>query len=197
MPHNTLPHSENAKIDRFSGLSIAFHWGVGLLILAVIAISFYMESLPNSSYKYQVYNLHKSLGLLVLLFAAPRLLWRIKHGRPPKLATHKVWEQRLSSTVAWAMYALIFLMPLSGWLMNSASGYPLKLFGLFDIPSLMNRNKELAELFEEGHEIMGDALKILIILHIAGTLKHFIIDKDNTFYRMLPLPFLRKPPPSC
>lgn len=190
--HSKAPNNTPYFERRFSALSIAFHWGVGLLIIAVIAISFYMESLPPSSYKYQVYNLHKSLGLLVLLLAVPRLIWRLSHGRPPKLPHYKTWEVWLSGTVTWAMYALMIAMPLSGWLMNSAAGFPLKAFGTVPVPLLMDNNKELAELFEEAHELMGDALKILILLHVAGVLKHLTIDKDNTLYRMLPLHVLKR-----
>jgi cytochrome b561 len=178
--------------DRFSLMSITFHWVIGLMILAVIALSYYMESLPNSSYKFQVYNLHKSIGFLVLVLAIPRILWRLGHGRPPKIETHKAWEHRLSSLVAWAMYGLLFLMPLTGFFMGAAYGYPFKLFNILEIPGMISKNQELGNLLNQLHDLGGEVLQILIILHVAGTLKHLTIDKDNTLYRMLPFNFFKK-----
>jgi cytochrome b561 len=175
--------------DRFSATAIAFHWIVGILILVVIGLSYYMESLPMGTYKFQMYNLHKSLGLLVLLFAIPRILYRLTHGRPPKFDHYAKWEVLLSSLVTWLLYGLLFAMPISGLVMNLSGGHDLKWFNIIAIPNFIGENHDLHEIGEEAHEIMGEALQILIILHVLGTLKHFVIDKDNTLFRMLPLGF--------
>lgn len=178
--------------DRFSTLAIAFHWIIGLLILTAIALSYYWDELPRGPEKYEIYNLHKSIGILVLLFALPRLAYRLMHGRPPKFDHYKKWEVTLSSVVTWSLYGLMIAMPISGWLMSSGGGYAVPFFGLFEMPALIGKSKELGGIFHETHELCGNVIQILIVLHVGGTLKHYVMDKDNTLYRMLPISIFKK-----
>ncbi len=176
---------------RYSIPAIAFHWIMAIAVGTVIGLALYMDGLENGTHKYQVYALHKSFGLLVLALVIPRIIWRFATPHPGKMPTHKRWERTLSSIVAWALYALMFAMPLSGLIMNGAAGYQVKFFDLFTIDPLVAKNADLAKSLKEAHEIMGDAIQILILLHVGGALKHLFIDRDNTLYRMAPLKWLR------
>jgi len=136
--------------------------------------------------RFKAYNLHKSIGITILALISLRLLWRLTHSYPPSLASHKPWEKILAKLVHSSLYGLLFLMPLSGWAMSSAAGRPVKFFDLFTLPDLVEPDKEMAGFLSSAHWYIAWAIIGLLSLHIAGALKHHIIDKDGTLKRMLP-----------
>ena len=165
-------------------ISKSFHWIVGLMILGLLALGFYMTALEGTPFKFGLYGWHKSFGILVLLLGVLRLVWRFYKGVPESLGTHQVWEKMLSKVTHLVLYLGIFAMPLTGWLMSSAGGYGVSVFGLFKMPDLIGKNKELGGLFNQAHEILGYVILVAVILHLAGALKHHLIDKDETLQRM-------------
>ena len=94
------------------------------------------------------------------------------------------WQRRASHGAHWAIYALIFALPLSGWLMSSANAYAVSWFNLFVFPDLIAADKSFAALFHTIHDILGKVLLVLVIVHIVAALKHQFIDKDGIFQRM-------------
>ncbi|RTL41980.1 MAG: cytochrome b, partial [Rhodocyclaceae bacterium] len=96
------------------------------------------------------------------------------------------WQHKIAEGTHHLLYLLMFLVPLSGWLMSSAKGFQVVYFGVLPIPDLIGKDKELGELLEEMHEVLSWSLISLVGLHLAGALKHHIIDKDSTLRRMLP-----------
>lgn len=187
--------SEQNETKSFNAPARAFHWIAGILMIVATLLALYMMDMDDSPFKFELYGIHKSIGIIVLVLFLPRILWRLKSGHPGKIPTHKGWEKLASNIVSWSLYALMLGLPLSGWLMSSAGGYPISIFGLIDVPALVEKNKEIGGLAHSAHELMGDALQILILLHIAGTLKHVFVDKDLTLYRMLPLSIFKPKKP--
>ena len=185
----------NTEAKSFNKVAIVFHGVMGLLMITAIGLALVMTEMDNAPEKYELYGIHKSIGIIVLVLFLPRLLWRFKSGHPGKMPTHKTWEKHASNAASWALYILMFAMPLSGWIMSSAGGHGVSVFGLIDIPAIVEKNKELGGLFHDAHELMGKILQILIVLHVLGALKHLVIDKDLTLYRMVPLPFLKPKDP--
>jgi cytochrome b561 len=173
--------------ERWSTINIGLHWLTFLLILGLVPVGLLMDELPNSAFKVQVYALHKSFGLTVLALTLLRLLWRLLAGAAPRLEGTPAWQHALAQTVHAAMYALLLLIPLSGWLYNSASGFPLQWFGLFGLPRLSGYNPEVKEFAHEAHELLFYVLAVLVLLHAAAALKHHYFDRDATLARMLPL----------
>lgn len=178
---------------RYGNTAIALHWLIALLIFAGWGLGFYMADLKLSPEKLKLYSWHKWIGITVLLLAGLRAAWRVTHPAPPANPAHPLWQRRAASLAHGALYALMFLQPLSGWLFSSASGYSVKYLGLIPLPDLVAKNKELANVFKEIHEFLGWSLAAIVAVHIAGALQHYFIHRDDTLARMLPFARRRIP----
>ena len=175
---------------RYGATAIALHWILGLSIVAVICVGWYMTGLPFSPQRLKLYNWHKWAGVAILALSVLRLLWRLTH-RPPALpaavqAAMPRWQQAAHHGVHYLMYALFLIVPLVGWAYSSAAGFPIVLFGALPLPDLVGKNPELAEALKPWHGYAAYALATLAVLHVAGALKHQLIDRDGLISRMLP-----------
>ncbi len=170
--------------DNYNILSKLIHWVTALLILGLLAVGFYMTELDKSTYKYELYDLHKALGAVVIALTILRIFWHVVKRKPKSIASHKSWEKAISHLTHALLYLGILAVPLSGWAMSSSGGYAVSFFGLFDLPALVPKDKEMFELFGEIHEISALALLFLIGLHMLGAFKHHFVDKDATLQRM-------------
>ncbi len=175
-------------VERYGTVAQGFHWIVAVLVIGLLGLGLYMETLDPLPSTFKIYALHKSLGIVVLTLAVLRLVWKIANPHPHALPTHKEWERFLAKLVHLFLYFAIIAMPLSGWIMSSAKGFPVNLFGIegLTLPNLVSTNKDVAEAAEEFHEIIAYSLIVVIGLHFAGALKHHVIDKDGTLRRMIP-----------
>lgn len=162
------------------------HWTIALAVIALATVGWFMDDMPSSPDKIRVYALHKSAGLTVLALVVLRLAWRWSQPRPQSPPTMRPWERRLAGAVHFGLYAVLIGMPLSGWIYNSASGFPLKWFGLFRLPALVGRDRELAFLVQDAHFLFALTWAGLFMLHVAGALKHHFMDRDDVLVRMLP-----------
>ena len=177
--------------DRWGGVSQSLHWLVVVLILATGLIGLLMGDMRASPTKVQVYALHKSLGLTILALAVLRLGWRLAAGAPATLTGTPRWQARLASVTHWLLYALLLAIPFSGWAFNSAAGYPLQWFGLFNLPALVGRDADLRVTVRDLHEALFWSLVAVTVLHAAAALYHHAVLRDATLARMLPRGWLR------
>ena len=177
--------NKEAPLRSYSKTAKTFHWLTALLVLGMLAFGFFMGGIEGLA-RFKAYNLHKSIGITILVLISLRLLWRLTHSYPPSLSSHKPWEKILAKLVHFSLYGLLFLMPLSGWTMSSAAGRPVKVFDLFTMPDLVSPDRELAGFLSSAHWYIAWGIIGLVTLHIAGALKHHIVDKDVTLKRMLP-----------
>lgn len=143
-----------------------------------------MGSMAYSPLKIQLYNLHKSFGMTVLLLGVMRIVWKNITATPESLSHYKNWEKTLSKTIHIVLYVAIILMPLSGWVMSSAGGFPVRFFGLFDVPNIVPKDEFIFDTAHEVHEIIGFIIAGCVGLHIVGALKHHFVDRDTTLRRM-------------
>lgn len=185
----------NAESTRYSGVAIALHWLMALLILGLIGVGVWMSDLKPSPRTIQIYTWHKWIGLTVLLLALARVLWRVYRRPPPAPAGLPRWQALAASGTHGALYLLMFAMPLTGWLQNSAAGFPLTWFGLFKVPALIERNRDAFQWWQDAHETLAWLLMALIALHAAAAIKHHLIDRDEVLRRMLPLAARRSAAP--
>jgi cytochrome b561 len=162
-----------------------FHWGMLLIYIGIIPVGFYMTGLPLGPWKLKVYALHKSIGLTLLGLAALRLLWRALERRPA-LPPMPAWQARVAAATKVLLYALMFVIPLSGWLYNSAAGFPLQWFHLVNLPALTASDPVLKVAAKEVHETAVIVLITLVVAHAAAALKHHFINRDGTLAAMLP-----------
>ncbi len=170
--------------SEFGTVSKILHWSMAAIIITLIGVGIYMAGLPKETaeqkqYAFQFYGLHKSFGVVVLALMVLRLLW-IRLSPPPALpAVFDAKEKMITKAVQGFLYILMILMPVSGYVMSNAGGYPINFFGLGELPALIGKSKEIGGIAHEAHEIMGFAMLALIALHVAGALKHRIKDKDG------------------
>jgi cytochrome b561 len=177
--------NENS-VSTYTGTAKILHWLMALLLFAMLGLGFYMSDLPLSPQKLQLYSWHKWAGVSAFLLLVIRLAWRITH-QPPALPTHMPKFQQWAAHLGHgALYVLMLVIPLSGWLMSSAKGFQTVWFGVLPIPDLIEKNKELGTVLVEVHEILNSILIVVLIAHIAAAVKHHLLDKDDTLQRMLP-----------
>jgi cytochrome b561 len=179
---------------RYTGIAIAFHWIVGLLMIVNVGLAWAWPLAPDEAVRPLINN-HKSIGITLLCLVVMRLLWRITHKPPALPDHHKSWEKHAAHTAHILLYVVMFALPLSGWIMDSAwakaPDNPNFWFGLFEWPRLgfimsmdAASKKEVHSIFGEMHEIAGFILYFLVFVHVAGALKHQFIDKDKELARM-------------
>ena len=185
----------STRSDRYSSVAIALHWLIALSILFQIMLGWRMDDDSKSASVYLVYQLHKSVGITILLLSLARLVWRLTHPAPPLPAHLKPWERLLANLTHIGFYAIMIGLPVTGWIMVSASrtNIPTLLFGVVPwphlpgIPELAAAPKHVwHQIGELGHGLLAKLTYGLLILHVGGALKHQVIDRDSTLSRMLP-----------
>jgi len=162
------------------------HWGIVILIIVQYFLAEAAEELPDGAGKLDMITRHKSFGMLLLLLALARIGWKLANrGLPPPVPMAN--GQRIAAAAGHGLlYLLLLAQPISGWLMSSAAGYPVSLFGLVDFPALVGENHDLHESLEEVHEVLFNALAVVALLHALAALYHHFFMKDDTLRRMLP-----------
>ena len=173
---------KNSK-TQFGLIAILFHWAMAILIIALLALGLYMVRLPFNLSKLKFYGWHKEYGMLVLMLVFLRSIWRASNIIPT--LSLPWWEVYAARSVHYLFYGFMFAIPLTGWLMTSASGLPVSFFGWFVFPDLISAHPEYIHLFEKIHKWLGYGLIATIVLHTAAALKHHFIDKDDILRRML------------
>lgn len=178
---------------RYSSVAISLHWLIAILLVGLVVLAKVMNSFEdNDPFRFELIQWHKSFGIMVLLLVVCRLLWRLTH-RPPRLPSGLSKLERFGASGAHlVLYLLMFAIPLSGWIMVSASPLNLKteLFGLIPWPHLpavseLPDKAAIAEQFVEYHHLLAQGLMIVVVLHVAAALRHQFFLKDNVMSRML------------
>ncbi|XZG69441.1 cytochrome b [Chitinibacteraceae bacterium HSL-7] len=164
---------------------IALHWLMALLIAAAFGIIWYADEMPLSPAKFQMFNYHKWAGVSVLILVLVRLASRWIGGAPAPLP-QPAWQRKAAAATHHLLYLLMALVPLAGWTMSSAKGFPVVLFGLWRLPDLVSKNESLGHTLGDVHEVLAYSLLVLIVLHVAAAIKHHVIDRDTTLARMWP-----------
>lgn len=180
-------HRPLTRTERYSGVAIAFHWTIAALIVFNLAVGLFHDFIPR---EWRMMSIHKAVGVSVLLLSIARLGWRLGHRPPARLPATRDWEHNAARAMHWALYALIVLLPLSGWAMSSVGRNgnppsPLTWFFLFDIPYLPV-SREMAMIGRQGHGPLGFLMIALLVIHIAAAVRHHWILRDVTLARMAP-----------
>lgn len=181
----------NNSEARWGHVSQLFHWLIVVLIVVMAYLGLTMTDLANSPYKIRVYALHKSIGLSILLLVALRLMWRAYAGAPPALPGVPTWQARVAALTHGGLYALLFAVPISGWVLNSAAGFPLHWFGLVKLPALAAKDEVVTALAKNMHQWLFWTLIVLALMHAAAAFYHHWFRRDATLARMLPRNWLR------
>lgn len=172
-------------MKRYTKVAIVLHWLIALLIFFAFPLGLYMADLPLSPQKLKFFSWHKWAGVTVFILVVLRIIWRIGHRPPPPVPMPR-WQSRAADAVHYLLYALVVVIPLSGWLMSSAKGFQTVWFGVLPLPDLVGKNKQLGDLLQEVHELLNYTMLALFVVHLGAALKHQFVDKDGLMSRMNP-----------
>lgn len=171
---------ENSS-TRYDRVQIILHWLIALIIFFMIGLGLYMIGLPKQSelplgeesVRAFYFLLHKSMGLTLAMLIILRVIWRLTHKAPSLPETVSKWQQRVAALVHSAIYVLMVIIPISGYLQSMYSKYDTKFWGVV-LPRMAEADKVAREQFTELHEILVFTLIGLIVIHLAAAIKHRI-----------------------
>lgn len=171
---------------RYGLLARVLHWVIALLLLLMCGLGFYMVELSyyDANYKWS-FELHRSLGVITGLLILIRLLWVLFDCRPPLDETLTKMERIAAKSVHFVLYLLMVLLPVAGYLVSTADGRGVEVFGMLTVPALLAAEKGREEWAGDLHEGFAVLLLLLLVIHVAAVIKHHFFDKNNTLKRML------------
>ena len=191
-----MEHMAN-RGSRYSRGAMLLHWVIAACFAFQIGLGWRMGA-PRGPQTFAVFQLHKSIGITILLLTLVRIAWRLSHRPPPFPAALKQWERALAHGVHIAFYVVLLAMPLTGWLIVSSSktAIPTLLFGAVPwphIPGIVGLTPDAKASVNAagatGHLILAWGALVLIALHVLGALKHQLLERGGELGRMLPLPY--------
>jgi len=173
-------------LGSFCTLAKTFHWVVALCIIGMLTVGFIMVDMAPSATKKVLFGLHKSTGVLVLFLVTLRFTWRVWNPAPHLPGSLNPWHHRLARLSPFALYSLMFLMPLSGIALSQAAGYPINVYEMFTLPMALSKNPDLSKTAAMIHKYGAFAFIGVLTLHVSAALYHHFILKTNILKRMLP-----------
>lgn len=175
---------------RYGALARFFHWAIALLILTDIALGLIGENTPRTADTaaglQTLYSVHKTIGVTVLGLAVLRILWAISQPKPVPVHPERKVETLLAETIHWMLYGAILIMPLSGWVMHSAeTGFAPILWPFGQNLPFVPKSEDVAHMAGAVHGLSALVIYAAVALHVAGALKHALIERDGVLSRML------------
>lgn len=174
-----------AHPDRYSRGAIWFHWVIAVLVIVNLTIGLLHDSLLDGVAA--AMPLHRSIGLTVLVLTLGRIAWRLGHRPPPLPATITAWERFAANAMHASLYALLLIMPLTGWMLVSGAKnpHPFSWFGLFGVP-LLPVSRATGGIAHDSHTLLGFLMAALVLIHIAAALRHHFLLRNSILARMAP-----------
>ncbi len=172
--------------QEWGAVAKALHWIMALTILLMFVLGWLAVSAPMSPTKLKLFMWHKSIGLTLLVLVCLRLLWRLTNKTPLQPVDVSPMEHRLAKAGHAALYLLMILMPLSGYVINSTANFPFKLFGWAQVPNIIPPNEAWQDRAETVHLSLFWFFALLVAVHTAAAWRHHFIKRNNVLTRMLP-----------
>lgn len=167
-------------------IAIALHWLVAIVVLGLFALGLWMVGLTYYDTWYRTApSIHKGVGVLLFLVLSLRLLWRLVNPKPEPEPGLGPFERRASAVVHGLLYLLLFAVMASGYLISTADGRSIDVFGLFQVPATLIGLPNQADLAGDVHLALAITVIVLASIHALASLKHHFIDRDRTLLRML------------
>lgn len=170
----------------FGSIAKMVHWVMAFLIIGMLGVGLTMVEMPPSPLKMTVYGVHKSTGVLVLCLVILRLLWRFMNPVPSLPHTLHPWHHRVAKLSSVALYLLMFLMPISGFVMSDAAGYPVTFYNLYTLPHVFAKNLDVSQAAKTVHAYAGFGFVGILVLHGGAAFYHQFVLKTGLLKRMLP-----------
>lgn len=161
------------------------HWFMALLFVAMFTLAYTMTNLPHGPVRSTLYDIHKATGLLLFGFFTFRLFWRLTNVQPMIPSAMPLWQRHLANWNIIALYIVMFIMPLTGFLTSTLGGHDISFYGLFKIPAF-EQNQLASKFFSQTHEIISYLIIFFVALHFLGALHHHYFRKDTVLLSILP-----------
>jgi cytochrome b561 len=169
----------------YDGIARSFHWLTALLVAFLFGLGTYMTGLDYSDWKVSILSWHAGIGLTVFALTGLRLAWRLLNPPPPMPPS--AWIEQIAAHATHGfLYFLMFAMPLLGYFGSNASGYPVRWFGLVELPDPIGKNEALGEDLLLVHVILAWMMAATLALHMGAALFHHFVRRDPILGRMLP-----------
>jgi cytochrome b561 len=162
------------------------HWLVALSVLIAVPVGLTLPWRDPGPMTDNLYNLHKSLGVLILVLMVLRLINRFVVGAPAPEPSLPVWKRAVSSAVHGLLYTLLIVQPIIGYAANSAFGASTPVFGMGEVPPMVAQDEAMSKALFAVHRWIGIAIALLVLMHIGAALQHYFLEKDGVLQRMLP-----------
>ena len=170
----------------YSPAARTFHWLTAALVLTMIPIGIAMANFDlGPAVEDPLYHVHRSIGALLLVITAARLIYRLGHPAPPLPADTPALQQFAAHATHWALYALLIVQPLVGWIATSAYRAPVLFFWMVELPPIWQEDRPFSEAMFTVHRSLGIFIAALICVHIAAALYHHFILRDRVLRRMV------------
>jgi cytochrome b561 len=179
--------------ERYTPFAAFLHWLVAAIVAGQLALGWLMQEIAKQppGPRAAAFNLHKSIGLVVLALMAARIAWRLGHA-PPALPPMPRWQALAARANHLLLYALLVVMPVAGYLGSAFSGFPVRVFGIV-LPSWAARNDAIKEAMSDVHLAAAWLLAAAVAIHLAAVAKHVLVDRDPILRRM----GWKAPPPAA
>lgn len=172
--------------DSFGTVAKTFHWLIAIGIVTMLVVGFVMVDMEDSPSKFVIFGIHKATGAVLLALIILRLAWRLVNPVPQLPRSLHPIHHRLAKLSPFALYTLLFLMPLSGFTLSETAGYPIDVYGLFTLPMILPKNPEVSKTAVIIHKYGAFAFIGILALHVSAAFYHHFILKTNVLNRMLP-----------
>ena len=172
--------------DSWGAPAKLFHWVMAALILAQIALGLTAASWRVSPAKLELFFWHKSTGMLIFALVALRLVWRLANPTPELPSGMAAWERAAARLSHALLYALMIALPITGWIVNSASNIPFRIFWLIPLPAIVAPDKATADAVALVHGGLVALLALVLVAHIGAALRHHFVKRNKVLERMLP-----------
>lgn len=160
------------SLTTYGTISKTLHWLIAFFVIVMVIGGFFMNDIPNENIKHTIVNLHRLLGIAILLLMLARLVWRLSQPRPDIFPAIPTWQKAAALTMHSVLYTLILLMPLTGWIMSTAAGH-FPHIGALTLPlPFIIKSKAISSLFFSYHQITAWVIIALISLHALGAISH-------------------------
>ncbi len=178
--------SEPARPQAYSAVSKWIHWIIAVAVFFTLTIGIRLPFIPEGPVQDYYFNVHRSLGVLVLGLAFARVAGRLAYGTPAPAATLTKFERIASTAAHHTLLSLLFLQPIVGWLSMDAYRADVEVFGLFTLPHILPQSDTAYAVLSWAHFILGYLMLIVLVAHIGGAVMHGFIKRDGVLDRMLP-----------
>ena len=179
-------HMAAGEAQAYSAVARTFHWVTAALVLTMLPIGIAIATFDlGPAVEDPLYHIHRSIGALVLVITASRLVYRLFNPAPPLPADMPAWQNLAALATHWGLYALLIVQPIVGWIATSAYRAPTLFFWLFELPPIWPEDRAFSEAMFVVHRTMGILIAVLISIHIAAALYHHFILKDRVLGRMV------------